>query len=87
MQCISRGAPGINVPSWPFEQKKKAGKERKGCVSLHRLPPEGHASLTLGLRAHALGAFRIQPAWRFSAARDPTVCCARAQRHSSIALP
>src|SRR2546421_700446 len=39
-------------------QKKNAGKERFGCVSLRRLPPEGHASLKLGLRANALGVFR-----------------------------
>ena len=87
MQVRLHVPPGINVPSRPLKQKKKTGKERFGCVSLLRLPPEGHASLTLGLRANALGAFRIQPAWRSAAARDPFACCACAQHHASIALP
>jgi hypothetical protein len=86
MQSSLHAAPGISVHSQPLKLKKKTGKDRVGCVCLHRLPPEGHASLKLGLRANALEAFRIQPAWRFAAARDPSVRSAGAQRQSSIAL-
>ena len=41
-------------------QKKKTGKERFSCVCLRRLPPEGHASFKLGLRANALWSFPDQ---------------------------
>jgi len=74
---------GINVPPRPLMQKKNTGKERLGCVSLRRLPPEGHASLKLGLRANALGAFRTKPAWRYAAACD-SFACRVSMRHSLV---
>ena len=76
---------GINLLRRSLMQKKKTGKERVGCVSLLRLPPEGHASLKLGLRANALGAFRIKPAWRHAAACDSLCVALRCDAHSSIA--
>jgi hypothetical protein len=58
----------------PVDAKKRAGKARLGYVSLLRLPSEGHASLRLGLRANAQGAFRTKPAWRPTAARGRFAC-------------
>jgi hypothetical protein len=85
MKLELNGRIGINPQARPLMQKKNTGKERFGCVCVHRLPPEGHASLTLGLRANALGAFRTKPAWRYAAACDSFACRASVRRQSSIA--
>jgi hypothetical protein len=90
MQPLLGRSAGINLragPLIPLMQKKKTGKERFSCVSLLRLPPEGHASLKLGLRANALGAFRIKPAWRYAAACDSFACRTSVRPHASIACP
>src|SRR5262245_38183624 len=66
-----------NCGGVPVDAKKRAGKARLGYVSLPRLPSGGHASLRLGLRANAQGAFRTKPAWRTTAARDLFACRGR----------
>src|SRR5215472_3514359 len=58
----------------PLVQKRGLEKRIGVMYFLLRLPSGGHASLRLGLRANAQGAFRTKPAWRPAAARDLFAC-------------